>query len=873
MKNMIGKIGVILCILYSTFLFAQVDTAWVSRYNGPGNGTDYANAIAVDNMGNTYVTGVSDGNGSGSDYATIKYSPDGDTLWIQRYDGPANYTDEAYALVIDDAGNTYVTGKSAGSGTSYDYATIKYSPDGDTLWVRRYDGPAGSADEAYGLAVDSAGNVYVTGKSPGSGTGMDYATIKYNPDGDTLWVRRYDGPAGTAGDYGSAIAVDNAGNVCVTGYTFSFSTGFDYVTVKYNSEGVMLWAQTYNGSANSTDMPYAIATDDAGNVYVTGKSPGSGTLNDYATIKYSPDGDTLWVRRYNGPGNSGDYANAMTVDDDGNVYVTGESRGSGTGDDYATIKYSSDGDTLWVRRYNGPGNDDDYAYAIAVDSAGNVYVTGESSGSGTSYDYATIKYNPDGDALWIQRYDAQVANYDGGSAIAVDNAGNTYVTGYSYSTSYDYVTIKYVEPAFSVVPTSIAFGDVYVDSIKTDSVTVTNTGTGTLNIDSVVSDNAEFTVTPTTGSIAPAASMQFYITFAPTDPGPETGDIIFTHNAMTSPDTIVVTGSGIVDEEPNILSVTDILNDQGRWVRVTWAASLLDYVGSINPITQYGIWRRIDEYDKGNQERNSLIVTDIEDVLEGWDAVGTVPAIQDSIYNFVSPTLVDSNASGINYSVFIITAHTQNPELYYISEHDSGYSVDNIPPETPYNLAGEVIGSDVLLTWQIQLSYPDFSHFAVYRDTTSGFVPGDVNRIGTSEVSTYTDTSVVAGTYYYLVSALDVNGNESDYSNEVEVTVTGIKEIEFGIPAVYGLQNYPNPFKLKTGIHYQLPRSGVVTIAVYNVSGQRIKTLVNEHREAGFYTVHWDGRSEDNQWVSNGVYFCRMVAGEYVSVKKILLTR
>ncbi len=130
----------------------------------------------------------------------------------------------------------------------------------------------------------------------------------------------------------------------------------------------------------------------------------------------------------------------------------------------------------------------------------------------------------------------------------------------------------------------------------------------------------------------------------------------------------------------------------------------------------------------------------------------------------------------------------------------------------------------------------------------------------------------MAGTYYYLVSALDVNGNESDYSNEVEVTVTGIKEIEFGIPAVYGLQNYPNPFKLKTGIHYQLPRSGVVTIAVYNVSGQRIKTLVNEHREAGFYTVHWDGRSEDNQWVSNGVYFCRMVAGEYVSVKKILLT-
>ncbi|GAI46958.1 unnamed protein product, partial [marine sediment metagenome] len=138
--------------------------------------------------------------------------------------------------------------------------------------------------------------------------------------------------------------------------------------------------------------------------------------------------------------------------------------------------------------------------------------------------------------------------------------------------------------------------------------------------------------------------------------------------------------------------------------------------------------------------------------------MGTVPAIQDSIYNFVSPTLVDSNASGINYSVFIITAHTQNPELYYISDPDSGYSVDNIPPETPYDLAGEDIGGDVLLTWQIQLSYPDFSYFAVYRDTTSGFTPGDVNRIGTSEVSTYTDSSLAVGTYYYVVSAFDVNG-------------------------------------------------------------------------------------------------------------------
>ena len=226
-------VGVILCLLYSTFLLAQVNTAWVRRYNGPGNYDDYCVAIAVDGTGNVYVTGQSAGSGTVTkDYATIKYNSAGDTLWVRRYNGPGNGADWANAIAVDGAGNVYVTGSSFGSGTVNDYATIKYNSAGDTLWVARYNGPGNDADVAYGLAMDGTGNVYVTGNSTGSGTGDDYATVKYNSAGVKQWVERYNGP-GNGCDMANALAVDGTGNVYMTGWSTGSGTGADYTTIKY----------------------------------------------------------------------------------------------------------------------------------------------------------------------------------------------------------------------------------------------------------------------------------------------------------------------------------------------------------------------------------------------------------------------------------------------------------------------------------------------------------------------------------------------------------------------------------------------------------------------------------------------------------------
>jgi hypothetical protein len=324
-------------------------------------------------------------------------------------------------------------------------------------WVVRYNGPGHSEEWAVALALDAAGNVYITGSSRGSYTGDDYATVKYNSAGVEQWVARYNGPV-NGDDQVAALAVDDAGNVYVTGESEGSGTYYDYATVKYNSAGVEQWVARYNGPANYWEKATALAVDDVGNVYVTGESDGSGTGHDYATVKYNSAGIEQWVARYNGPTNDWDEANALAVDGTGNVYVTGRSF-SATYDDFATVKYNSAGVEQWVARYNGPANDWDEAADLAVDDAGNVYVTGGSEGSGTYSDYATVKYNSAGIEQWVARYNGPVNNPDGAIALAVDDAGNVYVTGSSGSIppGSNYTTVKYVQ-----IPSSTGDGSPHI---------------------------------------------------------------------------------------------------------------------------------------------------------------------------------------------------------------------------------------------------------------------------------------------------------------------------------------------------------------------------------------------------------------------------
>jgi len=432
---------------------------WVERYDGPTSSNDSPTDINIDNSGNIYITGWSEGislpTKGKRDYATVKYNSSGMQLWVSRYDGLGEDHDEATALAVDGSGNVYVTGQSYGSeGTMYDYATIKYSSEGKEEWIVRYNGPEGSPSEAIALAIDSSKNVYVTGTSDGGfDTRSDYTTIKYNTEGIQMWAARYNElrpPYSNApsrdNDKAKAIAVDDFGNIYVTGWSWYYGTNNDYVTIKYNSDGVEQWIARYNAPENFDDEPAAITVDFSGNVYVTGWSKDSSERYDYATVKYNSEGIQQWITRYNGPGNGFDEATAITVDDSGNVFVTGKSySGIGPMDYYTTIKYNSAGVEQWVAHYNGPGNNRNTPTAITLDISGNIYVTGWSTGAGTSQDYATIMYNSIGKEQWVARYNGSGNGWDEATDLAVDGSGNVYVTGWSYDSDmgYDYVSLKY----------------------------------------------------------------------------------------------------------------------------------------------------------------------------------------------------------------------------------------------------------------------------------------------------------------------------------------------------------------------------------------------------------------------------------------------
>jgi uncharacterized delta-60 repeat protein len=400
------------------------DIQWKTDLTGPVN--NYYAPINLTGFPDEGLLITSAGSDDISDVQLNLYNKSGDTIW--------NVSTKDYGMhqlkkiITTPAGEVFAVGQIDNGRDDYDFATIKYSPSGLALWGNRYEGPAGMQDIPEDMSLDRMGNVFVTGSSKGSGTGYDYVTIKYDSSGMEQWLARYNGPAFLS-DEGHYVKVDHAGNVYITGNSLNNDGNYDIATVKYNPAGQFQWVKRYAGAVGGFDGVCGLELDKQGDIYVGGTSDSIGALYDFLLIKYDPDGQLKWTRRYNGPGNDGDMAQAMAIDKDDNLYLTGWSVGDGTEVDYAVLKYAPSGRLEWAARWDDPASSSEEADAVAVDGDGNVFITGFSPGAGTGNDITTVKFNKSGEYQWFVTYDGGTGENDDGWCIGLDVHGDIYVSG------------------------------------------------------------------------------------------------------------------------------------------------------------------------------------------------------------------------------------------------------------------------------------------------------------------------------------------------------------------------------------------------------------------------------------------------------------
>jgi uncharacterized delta-60 repeat protein len=472
----------------------NVTEAWVRRIDGPVHGNDHAHDVRTDSAGNVIVTGWIETAAGNADCHTVKYSPEGDLIWENTYAGSPTGTDYGYALTVDQNGNAYVAGFGNGDNPTFDIFILKYDSNGDEVWTQRWSSPFQTYSAyAYSIAVDNQGNVFTTGFMSDGFTDGEFITLKFNSSGVLQWATPYNGSTSSI-DYANHIVVDSNGNSYIAGWSGGANNLHDMTTIKYDPSGNELWVRRYNGTADDNDYAYWLALDSSGNVYVAGQSVETGSDNDTTTIKYAPNGDEIWIRHYDSPAHGYDAGQAIAVDADGNAYVTGNHT-LATGLECVTLKYSAAGDLLWTASFNGPDATGGVFISIALDDAASAYVTGFVF-SGGAGDSATVKYDTNGIEQWARLYDGPGHSSDGAYAIAVDNNHNVAIAGYSTGTGtdYDYTTIKYSE---SATPSPTPTATPSVTPTVTPSTTPTPSPTPTVTPSVTATQTPTPTATPT----------------------------------------------------------------------------------------------------------------------------------------------------------------------------------------------------------------------------------------------------------------------------------------------------------------------------------------------------------------------------------------
>jgi len=743
----------------------------------------------------------------------------------------------------------------------YDIYAQRIDKRGNTLWA-----PGGvpistdTLDQALPQIVpDGYGNFIICWYDCRNGGYSDIYAQRIDIDGNALWASGGIPICSATGNQGyhRMIPVDGGGAI-IAWLDWRSGTNWDVYAQRIDTSGAPLWTPDGVGacthSTSQDDME--IASDGSGGVYLVWEDTRNGNYDIYmnritssGSIYCTTDGYPVNTNAAN------QYDPYMVPDGQGNVFVTWIDYRNGHNDVYAQkmggcyTNWAADGVPVCTA-----ANHQNYQVMVPYGDYGFI-VAWRDERNGTDID------------LYAQRVD-----YFGNMLWGTD--GTLICSDLRDQVIWDITEAVDGNVIFAWSDTRTLYNDIYVQKTDPDGV-------------------------PLWDPDGVPLCVEYYVQNVPYLAAGEEGGAIVVWQDQRNWQTLNadiyaqrIDGSGVWGyPSPAISGIEDVPNDQGGSLTVAWDPSPLDCV-PYTAISHYSIWRSMEGpaaaalFDSGVKSTPlSAIRADYEgqayrfDVtsagIHGWEWIGNVDAHRLEAYAYTAATLFDSTGADDGVHHFFVASHTIDPFVYWDSEPDSGWSVDNLAPCPPVAVTAEqqYDPEGLWIHWNPNTEL-DLDGYRVYRGTEEGFVPDpEVNLLETT-----CDTMVTDGDWrwddrhYYKIVAVDIHGNESEAVLVAPEEVTG-GETPATPPASYISQNFPNPFNPATRIEFGLKERTAVSLRIYDVAGRLVRVLVDESRDAGRYVEEWNGRDDGGRAVASGIYFYSIEAGSFERTRKMVLLR
>jgi hypothetical protein len=756
------------------------------------------------------------------------------------------------------------------------------------------------------LATDGAFGAIITWTDRRTGTEDVYAQ-RIDASGDTVWAAG-GVPICTAVNfqYHPSVISDGAGGAIIVWEDARSDPVRDIYAQRVDASGDTLWAA--NGVAicavPSEQYIPTLTSDGAGGAIIVWEDKRNGAYRDVYAQRVDASGDTLWAEGgvpICTAGNHQRYPKIRSDGAGGAVIFWSDYRNNTDYDAYAQ-RVDASGDTLWaadgVPICTLPG--DQIVDGMVTEDTGVTTVFWRDERSGSDLDIYAQRIDASGDTLWAAN-GAPIcveANDQWTAEAILDETGRVVVAWQDTRTGDVDVYAQRIGITGGVlwpangVPVCTTAGDQERPFIAPDGaggaiITWQDNRDGNLDVYTQRIDASGAPLWKIDGMpVCTAINDQNHNLTISDGAG---GALVCWQDTRSGDYNIYaqrIRESGHYGVEPMIMAVMDVPADQGGKIQIRWWSCAYDSFPATD-ITHYSLWRRLPvaaaASELGNGEdaqmsggRENFAGPGVYRTSNSWvwEWLANVPARYFDQYAYTAVSLSDSMGTDPGWQYFMVTAHTSVQSVFYESAIDSGYSVDNLSPCAPQGVAGDYTGIfEVTLHWNPNCE-SDLSHYAVYKGSTSDFVPEPGNRLGTSCDTLFVDDSFDPNEdNYYKVSAWDIHENESEFSLLRPDEITGV-ESPPAAPLVTRLeQNVPNPFNPVTVIRFSVAKPGWVTLVVFDVTGRPVRTLVQGRRAVDKYEVTWDGCNNAGRNVASGVYLYQLEAPGYLESKKMVLLK